>query len=90
ELTDADARKQAMETLRTLRYNGQDYFWINDFGPRMVMHPTKPELEGKDLSGTKDPDGKALFVEFVRVARSDGAGFVDYQWPRPGASAPVP
>ena len=90
ELTDADARRQAMETLRTLRYNGQDYFWINDFGPRMVMHPTKPELEGKDLSGTKDPDGKALFVEFVRVARSDGAGFVDYQWPRPGASAPVP
>lgn len=73
ELTDADARKRAMETLRTLRYNGQDYFWINDFGPRMVMHPTKPELEGKGLSGTKDPDGKALFVEFVRVARSEGA-----------------
>ena len=90
ELTQEDARKQAMNTLRTMRYNGEDYFWINDFGPRMVMHPTKPELEGKDLSGTRDPDGKALFVEFVRVAKGEGAGFVDYKWPRPGADAPVP
>ncbi|MFZ5508400.1 MAG: cache domain-containing protein, partial [Pseudomonadota bacterium] len=89
ELTDDEARKQAMNTLRTMRYNGEDYFWINDFGPRMVMHPTKPELDGKDLSGSKDPNGKALFVEFVAVAKAGGAGFVDYQWPRPGADKPV-
>lgn len=72
ELTQEEARKQAMNTLRTMRYNGEDYFWINDFGPRMVMHPTKPDLDGKDLSGSKDPNGKALFVEFVAVARTDG------------------
>ena len=89
ELTDDEARKQAMNTLRTMRYNGEDYFWINDFSPRMVMHPTKPELDGKDLSGSKDPNGKALFVEFVAVAKAGGAGFVDYQWPRPGADKPV-
>jgi methyl-accepting chemotaxis protein len=89
ELTQDEARKQAIATLRTLRYNGEDYFWINDFGPRMVMHPTKPELEGKDLSGSKDPNGKHLFVEFVAVAKANGAGFVDYMWPRPGAEAPV-
>ncbi|MBC7205429.1 MAG: cache domain-containing protein [Methyloversatilis sp.] len=89
ELTQEEARKQATNTLRTMRYNGEDYFWINDFGPRMVMHPTKPELDGKDLSGSKDPNGKALFVEFVAVAKTSGAGFVDYQWPRPGADKPV-
>ena len=89
ELTQEEARKQAMNTLRTMRYNGEDYFWVNDFGPRMVMHPTKPELDGKDLSGWKDPNGKALFVEFVAVAKAGGAGFVDYQWPRPGADKPV-
>ncbi len=89
ELTQEEARRQAIETLRTMRYNGEDYFWINDFGPRMVMHPTKPELEGKDLSATKDPNGKALFIEFVAVARQHGQGFVDYMWPRPGTDAPV-
>jgi len=89
ELTQDEARRQAIATLRTLRYNGEDYFWINDFGPRMVMHPTKPELEGKDLGGSKDPSGKALFLEMVAVAKAEGAGFVDYMWPRPGSTEPV-
>ncbi|MDP3872820.1 MAG: cache domain-containing protein, partial [Methyloversatilis sp.] len=89
ELAQDEARRQAIATLRTLRYNGEDYFWINDFGPRMVMHPTKPELEGKDLGGSKDPNGKALFLEMVAVAKADGAGFVDYMWPRPGSTDPV-
>ena len=89
ELSQEDARRQAIATLRTMRYNGEDYFWINDFGPRMVMHPTKPELEGKDLGGSKDPSGKALFLEMVAVAKADGAGFVDYMWPRPGSTDAV-
>ena len=89
ELSQEEARRQAIATLRTMRYNGEDYFWINDFGPRMVMHPTKPELEGKDLGGSKDPTGKALFLEMVAVAKADGAGFVDYMWPRPGSTDAV-
>jgi methyl-accepting chemotaxis protein len=53
------------------------------------MHPTKPELDGKDLSDDADPNGKRLFVEFVDVARRKGAGFVAYLWPKPGSSEPV-
>lgn len=64
--------------------------WINDFDTRMVMHPFKPELQGRDMSDTKDESGKFLFTEFVRVARSQGAGFVEYFWPRPGNDHPVP
>ncbi len=89
-LSREDAQKQAMELIRGLRYDKDDYFWINDLAPRMVMHPTNPKLEGQDLSGIKDPDGKALFNEMVRVAKSQGAGMVDYRWPKPGSSDPVP
>ena len=89
-LSREDAQKQAMELIRGLRYDKDDYFWINDLAPRMVMHPTNPKLEGQDLSGIKDPDGKALFNEMVRVAKSQGAGMVDYRWPQPGSSDPVP
>jgi len=85
-----DAQKQAMETIRGLRYAGQEYFWINDQTPVMVMHPTNPKLEGQNLSGFKDPDGKALFNEMVAISKSQGAGHVDYRWPKPGASDPVP
>ena len=53
------------------------------------MHPTQPQLQGKDLSDTKDPTGKRLFVEFTHIVKAEGAGFVDYLWPQPGKTEPV-
>ena len=47
-LSAAAARKLAIETIRPLRYSELEYFWIHDLGrplPRMVMHPTVPELD---------------------------------------------
>ncbi len=85
-----EAQKRAKEAVKTLRYNKEDYFWINDLEPRMVMHPYKPELDGKNLSEEKDPNGKRLFVAFVEVCKKEGRGFVDYFWPKPGFSRPVP
>ena len=89
-LSEREAQQAATDALRSLRYSGGEYFWVNDMTPTMVMHPIKPELEGTDLSGTVDPDGTHLFVEFVEVVAADGAGFVEYQWPKPGADAPQP
>jgi len=85
-----DAKKLAAQRLGSLRYEAQDYVWINDLQPRMVMHPFKPELNGKELTDTKDPAGKAIFVESVRVCKEKGGGFVDYLWPKPGERDPVP
>jgi methyl-accepting chemotaxis protein len=82
-LTEDEARAMAIRAIRQLRYDGQEYFWINDLQTRMVMHPTKPELDGRDMTDNRDPSGKALFVAFVDVVRRDGAGFVAYQWPKP-------
>ena len=84
------AKSQAMAAVNRLRYAGDQYFWINDFQPRMIMHPYKPKLNGADLSQSKDPTGKKLFVEMAEVCRAHGKGFVDYQWPKPGAEEPMP
>ncbi len=89
ELTREQAQALARQTVAALRYGGNEYFWINDLHPRVVMHPIRPELDGQDVSGTKDPNGKALFVAFADTVRRDGAGFVDYQWPREKGGAPV-
>ena len=83
------AQQQALTVVRGLRYDQNDYFWINDLTPRMVMHPANPKLDGQDLSAIRDPDGFAVFNEMVALARSQGAGPVDYRWPKPGASEPV-
>ena len=84
------ARKTAAARISALRYGNGDYFWINDLGPRMIMHPLKPELNGQDLTDNKDPTGKRLFVEFANVVRNNGSGIVEYQWPKPGKDAPQP
>jgi PAS domain S-box-containing protein len=79
-----EARKQAILQIRNLHYGPhmKDYFWVNDMHPRMIAHPYRPDLEGTDLSSLRDPEGTAVFLEFVKVVRRDGAGFVHYMWQR--------
>jgi len=89
EITQDEAKRLAIAQLKGMRYDEKEYFWINDMQPRMVMHPTKPELDGKDLSGSKDPTGKFLFMEMVSVVKASGGGFVHYMWPRPGSDHPI-
>lgn len=89
-MTRADAQHAALTTLSTMRYDGSEYFWVNDMHPRMLMHPTKPELDGKDLTGNRDATGKAHFVEMAAVVRAKGAGFVRYMWQRPDKSRDEP
>ncbi len=58
--------------------------------PKMIMHPIRPELDGKELGEMKDPNGNRLFIGFVDVVKSKGAGFYSYLWPKPGFDQPVP
>jgi methyl-accepting chemotaxis protein len=90
QMSEAEAKAAAAAEIGKIRYAGSEYLWINDMQPAMVMHPIRPDLNGKDLRENKDPDGKHLFVEFVSVVKAEGAGYVDYLWPKPGAKEPEP
>jgi methyl-accepting chemotaxis protein len=90
EFSVQEAQKRALMRISSLRYKNGDYIWVNDMQPKMLMHPIKPELDGKDLSDNKDPNGMKLFVEMVNVCRDKGEGFVDYMWSKPGDTKPAP
>jgi len=81
-LTRPQAQSKAAASVRALRYGPEDkdYFWITDLVPRMIMHPYRTDLDGKDLSAFTDSHGKKMFVEFAAIGRRDGAGYVDYMW----------
>ncbi|MCG8634159.1 MAG: cache domain-containing protein [Desulfobacterales bacterium] len=81
-MSHGQAREKAMAHLEHLRYGPErkDYFWINDMGPVMIMHPYRHDLVGKNIAGFEDPAGKKLFSEMVAVVEDSGAGFVDYLW----------
>ena len=84
-----DALKFRLKSLvEESRYGKNGYFWINDTDAVIVMHPIKPQLNGKDLVNYKDKGGKQIFKEFASVAKSKGEGFVDYVWPKPNFEKP--
>ena len=90
ELSEAEAKSLASKMVGNLRYQNDEYLWINDIFPRMIMHPIKPELNGQDVSEHKDAHGKKLFTEMVNVVKAHGEGYVEYDWTKPNSSEPVP
>jgi methyl-accepting chemotaxis protein len=83
ELTNDQAKTQALSSISKLRYGMGNYFWVNDYEARMIMHPIKPTLDGKDLSNFADPTGKKIFNEMTLIVKQSGQGFIPYHWPKP-------
>jgi len=86
----AELEQAIADIVAGARYDGGNYIWINDMQSVMIMHPIKPALNGKDLSGFKDPAGTFLFNEMVEVCKKDGEGVVNYLWTKPGEEDPKP
>ncbi|MBA4385280.1 MAG: hypothetical protein C0410_11135 [Anaerolinea sp.] len=90
QMTTEEAQSAAMDVVRYMRYDNGNYFWINDLEPKMIMHPNvsitdKPEWYLEDgLVDYADPNGKKIFVEFAMIAKDQGEGRVDYEWPKSG------
>ncbi len=85
------AKEYVINYIKNLRYNeGVGYFWINDIGrpyPKMIMHPTIPELDNSILDNPEFNcalgKNENLFKAFVDSCLHDGSGFIDYYWPKP-------
>lgn len=89
KMPEQEAQQRAKDLIKTLRYEGTEYFWINDMNGFMVAHPYF-ELEGKDQSGLTDVNGKKIVVAFVEKAKGQKSGFVDYVWKKPGSEKATP
>ncbi|MFM0593505.1 methyl-accepting chemotaxis protein [Paraburkholderia dilworthii] len=90
KLPEAEARKQAMDKIRAIRYGDEGYFAIIDSRATVLMHPTRPEMDGKDASNYRDPNGIYVFRAAVAAIKGEGKGFNEYAFPRPGATGASP
>ncbi len=94
ELSEREAQELAMRAMGDIRYGGADgraeYMYIWSTTGVSVMHPIRPEWAGRDMSGeVRDGHGRYTIRDMLAVANSQGAGFVDTSFPRPGATEPV-
>lgn len=89
-LSEDEARIEAKELIKKMRYSKGKYVWLHDLSGIMQIHPINDKLNGSNILDMKDPNGKHLFAEMNEIAKKAGHGFVDYLWPKPGESEPQP
>ncbi|WP_245835171.1 methyl-accepting chemotaxis protein [Thalassospira mesophila] len=78
-----DARKQALATVQTLRFDTDNYVFVLDRAAKILMHPVKPALNGKDGANITDVNGVKVFADLVKIAATTDGGYLTYVWPKP-------
>ncbi|OAN50662.1 hypothetical protein A6A04_17700 [Paramagnetospirillum marisnigri] len=86
ELTETEAKAQALAAIGMLRFDGDNYLWVNDLNGVLLMHPFRAKEVGKSMLEVKDSAGKFIYRAFIEVGRN-GGGLVDYVGRRPGADS---
>ncbi len=89
-MSEADAQREALARLATMRYGESGYLFVMDSKPVVLMHPTLPQMTGKPVGDFKDPDGKLLYVAIVDAAKASGRGFAEYRGRLPHSETAVP
>jgi len=90
KMSEADAQREALARLATMRYGESGYLFVMDSKPVVLMHPTLPQMTGKPVGDFKDPDGKLLYVAIVDAAKASGRGFAQYRGRLPHSETAVP
>ena len=87
-LSEAAAKRHAAELIRQLRFDGDNYFWIDTVdGVNVVL--LGRSTEGQNRYQDVDPTGKKLIQEIIRNGMKPGGGFSDYLFPKPNQSEAV-
>ncbi len=90
ELTEEQAKKQAADVVRDLRYdNGMGYFWIDtEEGMNVVL--LGRDTEGKSRINAIDSKGRYYIKEIIQNGLKDGGGFTDLTFAKPNETEELP
>ncbi|SDI50700.1 methyl-accepting chemotaxis sensory transducer with Cache sensor [Paraburkholderia steynii] len=87
KISEADAKKAALEELASLPYSrGNAFFGFTRDGV-YILAPEFPQELGKDRSDLRDSRGTLIIRELMKVAQ-DGGGFASYWYPKAGEQIP--
>ncbi|HHA2861832.1 TPA: methyl-accepting chemotaxis protein [Stenotrophomonas maltophilia] len=89
ELSEDAAKAAALQALEVMRADNDAYYFnIYDTGYRLLMHPFRKDLVGKDMKDFRTDDGVRIYYDQVEAAKA-GGGFVNYRWAKPGSEGVV-
>jgi sigma-B regulation protein RsbU (phosphoserine phosphatase) len=87
-LSEDEAKRQALEQVKSIRYGHDDYFFVYDANYTAISHPD-PLFMGKNLKNYRDAKGVLVVQELMKASREQGGGFVPYWWKRLNEKNPV-
>ena len=89
ELSEEAAKAAALQALEVMRAENDTYYYnVYDTGYRLLMHPFRKDLVGKEMKDFRTDDGVRIYYDQVEAAKA-GGGFVNYRWAKPGSKGDV-
>lgn len=82
EMSKEQAQKTAIDVIKGMKYQGNNYIWIMDNNYEFVSHPIYSR--GTDVKTITDKNGKDFFKQLVDVSKDNV--FIDYYMPKQGES----
>ena len=86
-LIERTGKAAAFEEFRkknTQWFSGDTYLFVYDLNSNVLFNAAFPEREGTNTTGQKDANGKLFHHDFIQMAKSNGSGWVNYMFPKPG------
>jgi two-component system NarL family sensor kinase len=84
-LTKQQVESKVRETLNSLIYDTDGYFFVYEQKGINIVHPISPELVGQNLYDIQDLNGNYLIRGLVNQAKS-GGGYHRYLWKKPSGT----
>jgi len=75
-------KKDALMAIKQTRFGKSGYFWVNDMNCKMIMHPIKPNFDGKFFINTPKVPFVELGVNALKKTDKDYA-FITYKFYNP-------
>lgn len=82
KMTKLEAQNHVLEDIKSMRFRGYNYIWVNDFNNKFLSHPSEPR--GFDASSIADKNGVRVIAKGTNIAKTQGNGFYEYYWTKPG------
>lgn len=86
-----DIKKQIIKGLKNYVYSqGEGYIFVFTDKGLVKLNRVQPEMVGKNLLDTTDPDGIKFLQGLIGAAGKVGGGFIQYKWNKPSLGRRVP
>ncbi|HJV48893.1 MAG TPA: methyl-accepting chemotaxis protein [Geothrix sp.] len=89
-ITREEAQQRALAQIKSIRYEGGNYFYVFTPEPRVVTVPIRPEMEGKKVDDYTDKQGTRIYIELARLGRQPEGGYLRLWFGKPGVEGVFP